>query len=402
MLGAAPLTAQSCLEDRELGRAEYERGADTNGAPQLRAAPIFFLALFILSLVLAWRWYRDDTPAQEPDAAPRVVSARGALADDERTTVQIFKQSSPSVVHITNYQLLNRRGVLRLDPLAIQKGTGTGFLWDDGGYIVTNFHVVQGGQRWRVTFADNTVAEATFVGGSPSNDLAVLKLKDSTRSPPKLPIGTSHDLQVGQRVFAIGNPFGLDQTLTTGVISGLDRQIDGPNGVPIEDVIQTDAAINPGNSGGPLLDSAGRLIGVNTAIVSPSGAYAGIGFAIPVDTVNEVVPQLIRRPAARPSLGVVIWSDAQARRWGERGAIIRALAPGGPAARAGLRPSEDTARGVYLGDIIVQLGQHSINTRRDLAQALSRFDAGDAVEVRVRRDGQTRAVQITLGKARER
>ncbi|MAB91709.1 MAG: 2-alkenal reductase [Planctomycetes bacterium] len=372
-----------------------------SGHPRTGLLPALLCLILVLSALLAWQLLRrSDSGVHDPDAAPRLVSARGELAASEHTTINIFRQVSPSVVHITNYRVVER-GPLRLDPTAIKKGTGTGFVWNEDGYIVTNFHVVQGGQRWRVTFADNTVLEARAVGGSASNDLAVLKVDAPADKLKKIALGTSGDLQVGQTVLAIGNPFGFDQTLTTGVISGLDRQISSANGVPIRNVIQTDAAINPGNSGGPLLDSAGRMIGVNTAIVSPSGAYAGIGFAVPVDTVNEVVPRLIQRPAARPSLGIELWSDAQARWWGETGAIIREVKADGAAARAGLKPSVDTERGVYIGDVIVKLGEHPIRSRRDLSRALATFDVGDEVAITVRRDRQLKNASLELQAAKE-
>ncbi|NRA95203.1 MAG: trypsin-like peptidase domain-containing protein [Planctomycetes bacterium] len=356
-------------------------------------------ALLVLSVVLSVLLVRQLL--HQPDGAtPRPVTPRGELSATEQTTIDIFREVSPSVVHITNYRVVER-GPLRLDPTAIKKGTGTGFIWNEDGYIVTNFHVVQGGQRWRVTFSDNSVLEAREIGGSASNDLAVLKVDAPAEKLKKIALGTSHDLQVGQAVLAIGNPFGFDHTLTTGVISGLDRQISGANGVPIKDVIQTDAAINPGNSGGPLLDSAGRMIGVNTALVSLSGASAGIGFAVPVDTVNEVVTRLIRHPAARPSLGIDLWSDSQARRWRETGAIIREIEPGGPADQAGLKPSVDTQRGVYVGDVIVKLGRHLIRSRRDLSRALATFEVGDRVDITVRRDRKLKTTSVTLQAAKE-
>jgi S1-C subfamily serine protease len=226
-----------------------------------------------------------------PGAQPHAVTARGALADDEQTTIELFKAVSPSVVHVTN--LAVQRQPFSPNAQVVPRGTGTGFIWDENGFIVTNYHVVDGASAARVILSDHSTYDSTRIWGYPDKDLAVIRIDAPKEKLKPILIGTSHDLQVGQKTYAIGNPFGLDQTLTTGIVSALGRQIESANGRPIEGVIQTSAAINPGNSGGPLLDSAGRLIGVNTAILSPSGAFAGIGFAIPVDEVNRLVPQLI-------------------------------------------------------------------------------------------------------------
>jgi S1-C subfamily serine protease len=231
-----------------------------------------------------------------------IAGAAQALTDDERETIALFEQASPSVVYITSLSV--RRDLFTLNVLEIPQGTGSGFVWDDAGHIVTNFHVIQNADRAQVTLADRSTWVAELVGVAPAKDLAVLRIDAPAAKLRPLPVGSSEDLRVGQTVLAIGDPFGLDQTLTTGVISALGREIESVAQIPIRDVIQTDAAINPGNSGGPLLDSSGRLIGVNAAIYSPSGAYAGIGFSIPVDTVKWVVPELIehgelRRPHPR-------------------------------------------------------------------------------------------------------
>jgi S1-C subfamily serine protease len=239
--------------------------------------------------VLVWRFAPQlSNRWTESNALPRPVAQRGELFEDEKRTIDIFKRSSPSAVHITTIGRPSGR-----NPGRIPRGTGSGFVWDQEGHIVTNYHVIQGAAAAQVTLADGSDWKARLVGEVPDKDLAVLAIDAPPERLHPIPIGTSHDLLVGQKVFAIGNPFGLDQTLTTGTISALGREIESPSGQAISDVIQTDAAINPGNSGGLLLDSAGRLIGVNTAIQSPSGAFAGVGFAIPVDEVNRVVPQLI-------------------------------------------------------------------------------------------------------------
>ena len=231
------------------------------------------------------------------------MTPRGPLAADEQAHIDLFRRSSPSVVHITT--VATQRDLFSMNVMQVPRGTGTGFVWDDSGHIVTNFHVIQGGSGAKVTLADQTTFDAKLVGAFPDRDLAVLRIEAPKAKLPPLAIGSSRDLIVGQRVYAIGNPFGLDQTLTIGIVSALNREIESFNGRSIRGVVQTDAAINPGNSGGPLLDSAGRLIGVNTQIASPSGASAGIGFAIPVDEVNRIVPRLIRDGRfVRPAIGV--------------------------------------------------------------------------------------------------
>ncbi|MBM4297498.1 MAG: trypsin-like serine protease, partial [Deltaproteobacteria bacterium] len=225
----------------------------------------------------------DGAALNDPKASPRAVAPRGELRGDEKSTIALFKQASPAVVNITAIGV--ERDMFTLNLYQIPQGTGSGFVWDTTGNIITNFHVIQNADAAQVTLADQSNWKARVVGVAPDKDLAVLKIDAPANKLQPIPIGTSKDLQVGQSVFAIGNPFGLDQTLTTGIISALNREIESVTRRPIQGVIQSDAAINPGNSGGPLLDSAGRLIGVNTAIYSPSGASAGIGFAIPVDTV---------------------------------------------------------------------------------------------------------------------
>ena len=233
----------------------------------------------------------DPSPRKSPAAArqqpvlPPIVP-RGNLAQDERATIALFAAASPAVVHITTHAL--ERDYFTFNVMETPQGTGTGFLWDEQGHVLTNFHVIRDADTVQVALADRSSWPAKLIGVAPDKDLAVLKIEAPPDRLKQLPLGTSHDLQVGQHTFAIGNPFGLDHTLTTGVISALGREIESASGRPISDVIQTDAAINPGNSGGPLLDSSGRLIGMTTAIISPSGAYAGIGFAIPVDTIRWV------------------------------------------------------------------------------------------------------------------
>jgi S1-C subfamily serine protease len=280
----------------------------------------------------------------------------------------------------------------------IPQGAGSGFIWDEQGHIVTNFHVIQNASSAQVMLNDRTAVNARLVGVSEDYDLAVLKIDVPASDLRPIDVGTSNDLQVGQKVFAIGNPFGLDQTLTTGVISGLGREIPAPTGRPIQGVIQTDAAINPGNSGGPLLDSAGRLIGVNTAISSPSGAYAGVGFAVPVDTVQRIVPELIRDGRiTRPGLGVRLVDDQFVERLGLQGAMIQDVADESAAARAGLRPTTiEGGRNVRWGDLITHVDGRPLQNRADLYKALDGRRVGETVKLTVIREGKAIELDVTL------
>jgi len=291
-------------------------------------------------------------------------------------TIELFETAAPSVVFITTSSL--RQDYYSMKVTEIPEGTGSGFIWNDKGHIVTNFHVIESvvtkrGGKVTVTLSDQSTWDAEVIGVEPNKDLAVLKMNAPIEKIVPLPIASSSSLRVGQSVFAIGNPFGLDQTLTTGVISALGREIDSRSGIPIKDVIQTDAAINPGNSGGPLLDSSGRLIGVNTAIYSPSGAYAGIGFSIPVDVVNWIVPDLIEYgEVRRPILGVELLPDQYHE---EKGAMVRAVSPGSPADEVGLRGIIRARSGGYsYGDIIKSIDGKSVETSSDLILILERYN----------------------------
>ncbi|WP_425260155.1 S1C family serine protease [Rubrivivax sp. RP6-9] len=332
------------------------------------------------------------------DAAPRAVAPRGALAADEQAHIELFRRTSPSVVHITT--LAAQRDFFSLNVQQVPRGTGTGFVWDDQGHIVTNYHVIQGGSAARVTMADQSTHDAELVGAFPDRDLAVLRIQVPRAKLPPIAIGTSRDLIVGQRVYAIGNPFGLDQTLTTGIVSALNREIESFNSRTIRGVIQTDAAINPGNSGGPLLDSAGRLIGVNTQIASPSGASAGIGFAIPVDEVNRIVPRLIRDGRfVRPALGVTAGPANLHRALGlPKGVALVGVSADGPAARAGLQPFRRGRNGdVVAGDVITAVNDEPVTDLDDMLANLERRQPGDRVTLTVWRDGRQRKVAATLG-----
>ena len=350
------------------------------------------LALWTLWTVVPKPW-RD----LDPDAVPRPVEARGDLAEIERTTVDIFRTASPSVVHITT--LVTAAAPFSLDVQQIPEGTGSGFVWDKDGHIVTNHHVIQNASAAVIILADGSSWRGRLVGSYPAKDIAVLAIDAPSHLLQPITVGSSTDLLVGQMAFAIGNPFGLDQTLTTGVVSALDREIESIPGRAIRNVIQTDAAVNPGNSGGPLLDSAGRLIGVNSSILSPSGAFAGIGFAIPVDEVNRIVTELIRHGAiVRPSLGVALAPDQLTERLGLDGVLVMRVDPGGPAARAGLRPTRrDLLGNVRLGDLIVAIEDEPLELTEDFFAALEERKPGDEVTLTLVRDGQPVSVPLTLG-----
>ena len=344
---------------------------------------------------------------------PRAITARGDLAPAEATTVALFERASPSVVHVFAQGAARGADLMSLDEEPEQgqepgrsgnTQTGTGFVWDAGGHVVTNNHVVQAaiqsGGSISVRLSSGEVVSATVVGAAPAYDLAVLRLGRVAKAPPPLAVGTSADLKVGQSTFAIGNPFGLDHTLTTGVISALQRRLPTSEGRELSGVIQTDAAINPGNSGRPLLDSAGRLIGVNTAIFSPSGASAGIGFAVPVDVVNRVVPDLIRNGRVRnPGIGIIAGQEATAARLGIDGVVVLRVLRGSPAASAGLR-GVDPQTGT-VGDVIVGVGDRPVHRLADLTAAIEAAGLGQPIDLAVERDGRARRVRITTADVAE-
>ena len=336
-------------------------------------------------------------------ASPRSVEPRGPLYEWEKIQAQRFREAAPSVVYITTTEE-RARDFFGMDVVEVPAGSGTGFIWDAQGHVVTNFHVIQGATRAFITLADGSRHEAGYVGGAPDKDLAVLLL---AKTPPRLrpiPLGTSADLLVGQAVLAIGNPFGLDQTLTTGVVSALGREIQSVTQRRISGVIQTDAAINPGNSGGPLLDSAGRLIGVNTAIQSPSGASAGIGFAVPVDTVNRVVPQLIARgKLERADLGFEpVAPRLVERAFGpQKGVMVGKVLRGGSAARAGLQGVGVEGRRVLPGDLIQAVNGRRIEDWDSLLDAVEALPLGSTAQLEIERAGRSVRVPIRLEAGRE-
>ncbi|MEM9547413.1 MAG: trypsin-like peptidase domain-containing protein [Bacteroidota bacterium] len=320
------------------------------------------------------------------------------VTDIETATIKLFEETAPSVCFI-NTSTLKQSGYWSRRVYETPSGTGSGFIWDKDGSIVTNYHVIQGASKITVTLSDMTNWEAEVLGQEPNKDLAVLRIKAPARVLSPIKVGESESLRVGQSVFAIGNPFGLDQTLTTGIISALGREINSITGVPINDVIQTDAAINPGNSGGPLLDSSGRLIGVNTMIYSPSGASAGIGFSIPVDEVNSVVSDIVRYGEVRkPLIGVSLVNSQRVRQAGMEGALILNVVEDGPAEKAGLQATRMNDDGeIELGDLIVGINNISIESSNDLFVALEQFSPGDKVSIVYSRNGRERAVELVLG-----
>ena len=331
------------------------------------------------------------------DALPlRPVTPRGPLDAEETATVSLFKEATGSVVFITN--LAMTRDAYWLNETEYPQGAGSGFLWDDQGHVVTNFHVIANADAAEVTLSDHSSYKAKLVGFFADKDIAVLKIDAPKAKLKAIPLGTSKDLQVGQRVYAIGNPFGLDQTLTTGIISALGREIQSMTRRPISGVIQTDAAINPGNSGGPLLDSAGRLIGVNTAIYSPSGASSGVGFAVPADYVAAIVPQLIKHgKVVRPGFGIGIADDNILRRAGLSGVLISDVAAGGAADQAGLLPTRRDRYGrVLLGDVIVAVNGKETADSDDLYRILDTLSVGQNVKVTALRDGRRREFTVRL------
>jgi S1-C subfamily serine protease len=372
-----------------------------------RLAPLLLLAVASIG-GLAGAQQRSavsgvDRSGQQRAAAPaRTVAPRGPLSADERNTISVFESVSPSVVYITTVQYV--RDFFSPNVMRVPQGTGSGFIWDEQGRVVTNYHVIRGAQEAEVRLGDQRSFSARLVGASIDHDIAVLEIDVPEDLPPPIAIGSSEELRVGQTVLAIGNPFGLDHTLTTGIVSALNRTVDNESGGVIDNVIQTDAAINPGNSGGPLIDSAGRLIGINTMIYSPSGAYAGIGFAVPVDTINRVVPRLINYGRyVRPTLGIEARDEISRGLIGEdEGVVVLGVIEGSPAARAGLRAAEQTANGrVRIGDIIEAVDGRPIENFATLVNVLDAREFGDSVTLTVRRGEQRVEVPVTLAAAGE-
>ncbi len=363
----------------------------------MRLSPALLCAAVLATLPAA----PPATAQPRSPAPPRAVTPRGPLAAEELNNIAVFKAASPAVVNITALGL--ERELFSRNVQQVPQGTGTGFVWDTAGHVVTNFHVIQEASGARVTLADQSSYKAELVGAFPDRDIAVLKIAAPAAKLRALPVGSSRDLQVGQQVYAIGNPFGLDQTLTTGIVSALNREIESVTRRMIRGAIQTDAAINPGNSGGPLLDSAGRLIGMNTAIYSPSGASAGIGFAIPVDEVNRIVPRLIRDGRmVRPALGVSGGGADINRALGlPKGVALLRVQRGGPAAKAGLKAFARGDGGIVQGDVITAINGEPIADADDMLDALEKLNPGDSATLTLWRAGATRKVAVTLAESED-
>jgi S1-C subfamily serine protease len=360
---------------------------------------VYLLPVILLGAIaalLVWKWWPWQGSGLNPNAQPRAVDPRGDYMELEKTNMKVYDTAAPSVVHVTN--LAEKSRPFSLNPERVPRATGSGFIWDDDGHIVTNFHVVSGADAVSVTLADHSTYSVQHLWAYKDKDIAVLSVNAPRSKLRRILMGSSHDLKVGQITYAIGNPFGLDRSMTFGIISALGREIQTETGT-IHGAIQTSAPINPGNSGGPLLDSAARLIGVNTAIASPSGASAGIGFAIPVDDVNEIVPQLIASgKVTRPRLGVQIAEIQLAKQLGvDQGVLIIKVLPNSPAARAGLRGTSRNDQGeVVRGDVITAIDGKAVNQSPDLFAALEKHRAGDTVTLTILRDNKQQEVQVTL------
>ena len=349
-------------------------------------------AVLVSGLSLTGHFPSDGTDVAL--AAPSALSTE--LSSDEQATIAVFERATRSVVFIAN--TTRQRDPWSFNVFEVPQGSGTGFVWSRQGHIVTNFHVIYEADAITVTLADQVEYKAKVVGVDPDHDIAVLQIHAPEDALQPVTIGNSQSLRVGQKVLAIGNPFGLDHTLTTGVVSALGRTIKSMSNRTIEGVIQTDAAINPGNSGGPLLDSAGRLIGMNTQIVSPSGAFAGIGFAVPADTVSRTVPELIKHgKLIRPGLGISLVPDAMAQRWGVQGVIIGKVGRGSTAERVGLRGSREVPGGrIQLGDIIVAMDGKPVESTDDLMALMEQHKVGDQVLIDYVRGNRKVQVSVTL------
>jgi S1-C subfamily serine protease len=371
---------------------------------------LFALVLLVCGFILGSSWKQlsgseKTMQTEEPVVTPEVqipsnsrpIAPVTIVTAEEDHTINLFQETVPSVVFITTTNL--REDHWSMNIMEIPRGTGSGFIWDKDGHIVTNFHVVQGADRFQITLADQSSWPAIIVGAEPNKDLAILKIDVPEDQLIPIAVGSSDNLRVGQSVYAIGNPFGLDHSLTTGIISALGREITSVSGRPIRDVIQTDAAINPGNSGGPLLDSSGRLIAVNTAIYSPSGAYAGIGFSIPVDVVNWVIPDLIEYgEVRRPIIGVELVRAQYVERLNLEGAMIMNVSENGAAEAAGLLPTRRNKKGeIEFGDLIIGVDDLPVRSNVDLILALEKYNPGDQIKVTFLRDDEEQSTLLLLG-----
>jgi 2-alkenal reductase len=349
--------------------------------------------VIVWSLVLLTVWLGDHLYRSYVYVIdePKLVTPDGRLSDWEKSNIELFQVASASVAYITTAQV-------RFNPFLgsnVAQGAGSGFIWDKAGHIVTNFHVIEGANLVNVQLEAGDPMSARVIGGAPEYDIAVVQLHNPPGNLRPLPIGTSQSLYVGQATYAIGNPFGLTRTLTTGVVSAVERRLPMAQGREVRGVIQTDAAVNPGNSGGPLLDSSGRLIGVNTAIISASGSSAGIGFAIPVDLINRVVPQIIKHGhAPLPGIGIVPAEEQVAAQLGVRGVVVLGVRPGSPAEQAGIRPFDP--RSGTVGDIIVAANGQRTQTAAELAAVFEDVGVGKESTLKIVRGDAEREVKVRL------
>ncbi len=325
------------------------------------------------------------------------LNSHANLLEVEKRTIEIYQNVAPSVVSVSN---ISTRGGFFFSTVEVPQGSGTGFVWDKKGHIVTNYHVAEGATKFLITFHNDPKRyKAKFIGGEKTKDIAVLKLVEMPETLVPITAGASGDLQIGQMAIAIGNPFGLDHSMSKGIISALERKIDGIGGVKIHGMIQTDAAINQGNSGGPLLDSSGKLIGMNTLIFSTSGSSAGLGFAVPVDIISRVAPQIIQYgKVIRPTLGIGILPDNVKRHfWRKEGVPISYIDPEGAAAAAGLQGMQEDERGrVYIGDVITKVNDIEVNNFSEIYNTLEKFKIGDQVKITYYREGNQKTTKVKL------
>lgn len=325
------------------------------------------------------------------------ATAMAQLLEYEKNNIKIYNQVVPSVVNVSN---IKRFRSWEYGSAEVPRGNGSGFVWDEAGHIITNYHVVEGGDKYMISFYnDKKQYEASYVGGEPNKDIAVLKLKEKPKFLRALVIGTSTNLQVGQGAIAIGNPFGLDHTMTSGIISALGRQIESVGGAKIKNVIQTDAAINPGNSGGPLVNTSGNLIGMNTMIISRSGSSAGLGFAVPSDTIKRIADEIVKYgEVKRAGIGISIVPDAIKERFEiNKGIMIGSVQQGGPADKAGLEGIQRDSWGrYYLGDILLKINKEEVNSYDDIYHILDKYKIGDTVQVTYLRDGKQKTAKLKL------